>query len=118
MLKARNLPAISNNIRTPGRNEMKPTGVNTMSDEATPTTASAKEVLRQAPTPPAITARLWVTSQKTLTCGNIHLDHLTPVIQSFEPVNATSNPASPVAIIRRHARASIFRNPNLGIAIQ
>jgi hypothetical protein len=97
---------------------MQPTGVNTISDEATPTAASTKEVLRQAPTPPAITTRLWVTSQNTLTCGNIHLDHLTLVIQSFEPVNATSNPASPAATIRRHARASIFRNPNRGIAIQ
>jgi len=104
-------------MKTPGKNEMQPTGVNTMRDEATPTAASTKDLLRQAPIPPAITARLWGTSQKMLTCGNSHLDHLTPVIQSLEPVNATSNPATPAATIRRHARASIFRKPNLGIAI-
>ncbi len=56
-------------------------------------------------------------SQKMLTCGKTHLDHLSPLIQSLQPVNATSNPATPAATIRRHARASIFRNPNLGIAI-
>jgi hypothetical protein len=57
-------------------------------------------------------------SQKTLTSDNIHLDHLALAIQSFEPVNVTSNPANPAVTIRRHARASIFRNPKLGIAIR
>jgi len=45
-------------MKTPGKNEMQPTGVNTMRDEATPTAASTKDLLRQAPIPPAITARL------------------------------------------------------------
>lgn len=115
--KAVNLPTINDNMRAPGMNEMQPTGVNTIRDEKTPTTVRTKDLLRQAPIPPAITARLWGTSQKMLTRGRTHLDHVSLVIQLFEPVNATSNPATPAATIRKHARASIFRNPNLGIAI-
>src|ERR1700726_1537507 len=70
--KAPSLATISTNIRTPGRSEMQPTGVNTIREEATPSAASVKDLLCQAPIPPATTARLWGTSQKTLTCGKSH----------------------------------------------
>jgi len=104
-------------MRMPGKNEMSPTGVTTISEQVTPTAASTKEVLRQAPIPPAITARLWVTSHNRLTCGKTQLGQVDPVIQPLERVNVRSNPAMPAATIRMHARTSIFRNPKLGIAI-
>jgi hypothetical protein len=116
--KALRLTTISSYMRTPGTNAMQPTTVNTVSDEATPSTASVKDLLCQAPIPPAITARLWGTSQKILTCGKSHLDHRRSAIQPvLQPVNAATNPATRAATINRHARPSIFTKPNLDIAI-
>ena len=115
ILKALKRATIRNNIRMPGRNEMSPTGVTTISDEDTPMAASTREVLRHAPIPPATTARLWGTSHKRLTCGKTHLGQVGAVIQPL--VSARSNPAIPATTIRMHAKASIFRNPNAGIAI-
>src|SRR5215467_13808370 len=84
ILKALKRSTIRQSMRLPGKNEISPTGVTTISDEVTPTAASRKEVLRQAPIPPAITARLWGTSHKRLTCGKIHPGQADAEIQPLE----------------------------------
>lgn len=96
---------------------MCPTAVRAMSEEATPTAAATKEVLRQAPIPPAITARLWSTSHEEPTCAVPHFSPKALRAQSLEPFSTRSNPATPAATIRMHATTSIFRKPKLGIAI-
>jgi len=98
-------------MRIPGGYDLQPTRVDVSSDEATPTAASTKEVLRQAPSPPAITARLCRTSQKVLTWGQTGFDHGNTASQLVQPVTVTSNPARSAATIRRHASLSIIGNP-------
>lgn len=117
MSNALNRLTIKSNMNRPGKNETCPTIVPAMSAEATPTTVATKEVLRQAPIPPAITARLWSTSQKVLPGAEGHVLPRLLRIESPDLVRTRSNPATPAATIRMHASASTFRKPKPGIAI-
>jgi hypothetical protein len=105
-------PAINVNIRTPGRNETIPTEVLTTSDEAIPTAVSKKELLRQAPIPPPITARLWSISQKRLACTQKRVGRLKTGIATATkysvPVRTRSSPATPAKTIKTQAAISIL----------
>jgi len=56
-----NRPSTKKNMRRPGKKQMRPTGVHTISEEAMPIAVRIKELLRQAPNAPAMTARLCST---------------------------------------------------------
>jgi hypothetical protein len=49
-------------MNKPGRNEMCPTAVRIIRDDAMPLAASVNDLLFQAPIAPAMTAMLWTTS--------------------------------------------------------